>query len=147
MKVILKQEYEQLGTMGDIVTVKDGFARNFLIPQNIAVPATRRNMKVLQEEQKMADSRKNKERQLAEKTAAELSEVSITAAVKVGEEERIFGSVTSQMIADLLKEKGYDIDKKKIELEEPVKALGVYTVGVKLHQDVEGKFRLWVVKE
>jgi len=147
MKVILKQEYENLGKIGDVVEVKDGYARNFLIPQNIAVLANKRNVKILQEEQKMSERRRNKERRQAEKFAEELGNVSLTAAVKVGEEDRIFGSVTAQMISDLLKEKGFDIDKKKIELEEPVKALGVYTVGIKLHHDVEAKVRLWVVKE
>jgi len=147
MKVILKQDYEQLGKTGEVVEVKNGYARNFLIPQNIAAPANKRNMKILEEELKMVDRRKNKERVQAEKFAEELGKVSITAAVKVGEDERLFGSVTSQMISDLLKEKGYDIDKKKIDLEEPVKALGVYTVNIKLYHDVNAKVRLWVVKE
>ncbi|RKY78999.1 50S ribosomal protein L9 [candidate division KSB1 bacterium] len=147
MKVILKQDYEQLGKTGEVVEVKNGYARNFLIPQNIAAPANKRNMKILEEELKMVDRRKNKERVQAEKFAEELGKVSITAAVKVGEDERLFGSVTSQMISDLLKEKGYDVDKKKIDLEEPVKALGVYTVNIKLYHDINAKVRLWVVKE
>ncbi|MCD6116087.1 50S ribosomal protein L9 [bacterium] len=147
MKVILKQKYESLGTIGDVVDVKDGYARNFLIPQNIAVLANKRNVRILQEDQKMSEGRKNKEKKQAEKFAEELVSVSLTAAVKVGEEDRIFGSVTAQMISDLLKEKGYDIDKKKIDLEEPVKALGVYTVVIKLHHEVNAKVRLWVVKE
>ena len=147
MKVILKQKHESLGTIGDVVDVKDGYARNFLIPQNIAVLANKKNVRILQEDQKMSERRKNKEQKQAEKFAEELGSVSLTAAVKVGEEDRIFGSVTAQMISDLLKEKGYDVDKKKIDLEEPVKALGVYTVGIKLHHEVNAKVRLWVVKE
>ena len=147
MKVILKQDYESLGKTGDVVTVKDGFARNFLLPKDIAVVSTRANMKILEEEKKMAVHRKDKEKIQAEALAEELANVSITAAVTVGEEDKVFGSVTAQTIADLLKEKGFEIDKRKIILEEPIKALGVFTVSIKLHHDVDCKVRIWVVKE
>ena len=147
MKIILKQDCEKLGNIGDIITVKDGYARNFLIPQGIAILATRRNMSLLEEELKNKQRLKDMEKKAAEELAVELGKVSITAAVPVGEEEKIFGSVTSQMIADLLKEKDFDIDKKKIILDEPIKALGIYTVSVKLHSDVTATVRVWVVKE
>ena len=147
MKIILRQDYDPLGKTGEIVTVKDGYARNFLIPNRIGILATPKNMKILEEEQKMTVRRQNKDKRQAGVVAEELGKTSLTATVAVGEEDRVFGSVTSQTIADLLKEKGYDIDKRKIQLDEPIKALGIYTVIIKLHSDVEAKVRLWVVKE
>ena len=147
MKVILRQDYEALGKVGEVVTVKDGYARNFLIPQKIAIMANPHNMRILEEEQKRLEKQKDKDRRQAEGLANELETVSLTATVSVGEEDRVFGSVTAQTIADLLKEKGYDIDKRKILLDEPIKALGIYSVSLKLHADVEAKVRLWVVKE
>jgi large subunit ribosomal protein L9 len=147
MKVLLRQDYETLGKRGDIVSVKDGFARNFLLPKGIALTAKPSNQKVLEEEKRILAHRQVKDKRTAETIAKELEEVSVTAAVAVGEEDKVFGSVTSQNIADLLQEKGYTIDKRKILLDEPIKALGIYSVPVKLHQDVEVKIRLWVVKE
>ena len=147
MKIILRQNVERLGQRGDIITVKDGFARNYLIPRKLALVATPGNLRTFQEEKKQLDVRENKDRRLAEQLAKKLKSVSITATVAVGEEDRVFGSVTAQTIAGLLKDKGYEIDKKKILLEEPIKALGVYTVSLKLHHDVEGKVKVWVVKE
>jgi large subunit ribosomal protein L9 len=147
MKVILREDVERLGQRGDIVTVKPGYARNFLIPRKLALMATRGNLKTFEEEKKQLDVRENKTRRLADQQAGKLKSVSITATVSVGEEDRVFGSVTAQTIAGLLKEKGYDIDKKKILLEEPIKALGVYTVPIKLHHDVQAKVKVWVVKE
>jgi len=147
MKVILKKDYKDLGDCGTIVDVKSGYARNYLIPQGIGVIANKKNMKIFKEEQKRQEFQKNKEKRKAEEMAKKLDNISLTATVKVGEEDKVFGSVTSQDIAKLLQDKGYDIDKRKIELEEPIKALGVYTIGVKLHSDIEAKIRLWVVKE
>jgi len=147
MKVILRQDYEALGAVGEIVHVKDGYARNFLFPKGIAVAMTPRNLKILEEERRVDAIRKNKDRNKAEALAHEIEKISLTATLSVGEEDRVFGSVTAQTIADLLKEKNFDIDKRKIQLDEPIKALGVYTVPLKLHADVEAKIRLWVVKE
>jgi large subunit ribosomal protein L9 len=147
MKIILREDVERLGERGEIITVKDGYARNYLIPQKLALLATSGNMKMFEEEKKQRDVRGNKTRRLADQLAKKLKSVSITAAVSVGEEDRVFGSVTAQTISNLLKDKGFDIDKKKILLEEPIKALGVYTVLLKLHQDVQGKVKVWVVKE
>lgn len=147
MKIILKQDYETLGKAGEIITVKDGYGRNFLIPKGIAVTATERNMKILKEENKFQKVREEKGKRQAEALAEELEKISVTAAVAVGEEDRVFGSVTSQSIGELLQEKGYQIDKRKIILDEPIKALGVYTVPIKLHPEVEAKVRIWVVKE
>ena len=147
MKIILRQDYDPLGKIGEVVTVKDGYARNFLIPKKIGILATSKNMKILEEELKLVELRQNKDRRVAEAVAQELGKTSLTATVSVGEEDRVFGSVTAQTITDLLKEKGYEIDKRKVQLEEPIKALGIYTIIIKLHTDVEAKVRLWVVKE
>jgi len=147
MKVILRKEHEKLGTVGAVVDVKDGYARNFLIPKGIAYPANEGNMRALNEEKKQAERRSAKEQKTSEKLASELDKVSITLQVKVGEDEKLFGAVTSQMIADALKEKGFELDKRIIDLEEPIKALGIYTVNVKLPQNVTGKVKVWVVHE
>ena len=147
MKIILREEVPSLGVKGDVVNVAPGYARNFLIPRQLAFEATPSNLKVYEEEQRQKNVRANKEKRTAEKLAVELEKVSCTAPVAVGEEDRVFGSVTSQTIADLLKEKGFEIDKRKIVLEDPLKTLGVYTVLIKLHHDVEAKVKVWVVKE
>lgn len=147
MKIILRQDHQKLGKIGDVVDVKDGFARNFLLPRNIGYQATAGNMRTL-EEAKLQQSRLlGKESTRAQKLAAELEKTSITLKMKVGEDERLFGTVTSQMIADALAEKGFTIDKRIIEIEEPIKALGIYSVGLKLHPEVETKVKVWVVRE
>lgn len=147
MKVILRKDFEQLGKIGDIVTVKDGYARNFLIPRQIAYEATKSALKAIEVEKENYKKRIEKEKVEASKLALELEKVSVTIPVKVGEDDKLFGSVTSQMIADYLKEKGYEIDKRKIELEEPIKTLGIYEVNVKLHPEVATKVKVWVVRE
>ncbi len=147
MKVILRKEHEKLGQIGAVVDVKDGYARNFLIPKGIAYPATDGSVRALEEEKKQAERRSAKEQKSSQKLADELDKVSITLPMKVGEDEKLFGSVTSQMIADSLKEKGFDLDKRTIVLDEPIKALGIYTVDVRLLQNVVGKVKIWVVHE
>jgi large subunit ribosomal protein L9 len=147
MEVILRKEHEKLGAVGTKVVVKDGYARNFLIPRGLAYEATPGALRALEEEKKQAERRLSKELKSSEKLAQELEKVSITIQMKVGEDEKLFGSVTSQMIADSLKEKGFEIDKRIIDLEEPIKALGIYNVNVKLHQSVTGKVKVWVVRE
>lgn len=147
MKIILRSDYESLGTAGDVVTVKNGFARNFLIPQGHAVLATAKNMKLLEDERNRANRDQKKQLAEAETLSKELDKLSVTATVAVGEEDKVFGSVTAQDIADLLKEKEFEIDKRKILLDEPIKALGVYNIPVKIHSEVEASVRVWVVKE
>ncbi|MFC1554627.1 50S ribosomal protein L9 [candidate division KSB1 bacterium] len=146
MKVILRQDFESLGAIGEIVDVKPGYARNFLIPKKIVLPLTKGNLRVFEEERTREDMLVQREQTKAEKLAEQLEKVSVTASVTVGEEDRIFGTVTNQQVADLLKDKGYDIDKKNISIDEPVKALGIYPVTIKLHSNVESKIKLWVVK-
>ncbi|MBN1300899.1 MAG: 50S ribosomal protein L9 [Melioribacteraceae bacterium] len=147
MKVILRKNFEQLGKIGEVVSVKDGYARNFLIPRKIAYPAIAGNIRALEEEKIQLAKKQSKELEDAQALAAELEKVSITISVKVGEEDKIFGSVTSQMIAESLKEKGYDIDRRKIEIDEPIKALGIYSINIKIHSDVTAIVKTWVVRE
>jgi large subunit ribosomal protein L9 len=147
MKVILRKNFDQLGKVGDVVDVKNGYAMNYLIPRDIAAIATKGNMRSLEEEKVQKAKKEAKELDLASQLAEEISKVSITIPVKVGEEDKIFGSVTTQMIADALKEKGYDIDKRKIEIKDPIKALGIYEVDVRLHPSVSTVVKTWVVRE
>ncbi len=147
MKVILRKNFDKLGKVGDLVDVKDGFARNYLLPQNIAYVATEGGMRALEEEKKQHTYREQKVERNAQKIASRLDSVSITIKAKVGEDEKLFGSVTPQMIADSLQEQGFTIDKRIIELDEPIKALGIYTVPIKVHSNHTGKIKVWVVRE
>jgi large subunit ribosomal protein L9 len=147
MKVILRKNIETLGKLGDIVDVKEGYARNFLIPRKIAYSALDGNLKALEDEKKSIARKSEKELHVAEKISTELEKVSVTIPVQVGEEDKIFGSVTTQMIADALKEKDFDIDKRKIEIEESIKTLGIYNVNIKLHSNIDASIKVWVVRE
>lgn len=149
MKVLLRQNVETLGSIGDIVQVRDGYARNYLIPRGYAYVATDSNLRVLGEEKKRIQIRLNRELKESEKIALELEkhENAITIAMPVGEEDKLFGTVTKDMIAEKLAEKGFSIDKRKIEIDEAIKVLGIYTVNVKLHQGVTGKVKVWVVRQ
>ena len=147
MKVILRQNYESLGKIGDVIDVKDGFAHNFLLPRKIAYIALAGNLRALEDEKKAVVKKVQHELHTAENLATELEKISVTIPVQVGEEDKIFGAVTAQMIADSLKEKGYEIDKRKIEIDETIKTLGIYGVNIKLHPNVITKVKVWVVRE
>lgn len=147
MKVILRQDYEKLGKIGDIVSVKRGFGMNYLIPMKVVYPAQPNYVRMVQEEQNQKLVQVNKQKKQAGLLAKKMEAVSVTLAVSVGEGDKMFGSVTNQDIADALVKQGYDIDRKKIVLDDPIKALGIYSVPIKLHQDVETKIKVWVVKE
>ena len=147
MKVILRKNFDQLGKVGDTVSVKDGYARNFLIPRQVAYQATKGNIIALEEEKKQIQKKEAKELDAAQTMAANIEKVSVTIPVTVGEEDKIFGTVTTQMIADSLKEKGFDIDKRKIEITEPIKSLGIYSVTVKVHPSVTATVKTWVVRD
>ncbi len=147
MKVILKEDVEGLGNAGDIVNVRDGYARNYLIPRGLALRATARNVKALEKQRQMILQRINKERKRYEAFARRLSEFTVTIAKRAGEEGKLFGSVTSRDIADALEAMGYEIDRKKIELDEPIKSLGKYTVKVRLPYQVEAELAVEVVPE
>jgi large subunit ribosomal protein L9 len=146
MKVILKDDVEKLGAAGNVISVADGYARNFLFPRNLAVPATKGNLRSIDEIKKQKQFRENKRRREAEKMKDKLEKLSLTAEVQTGEEDKVFGSVTAANIASLIEKQGFEIDRRKILLEEPLKALGVYTIEVKLAPDVIAGVKLWVVK-
>jgi large subunit ribosomal protein L9 len=147
MELILLEDVESLGKRGERIVVKDGYARNFLLPRKLALPATDRGVKMMQHVEKMRAVREQKIHKEAEELAKALNKVSCTAEVQAGEDDRVFGSVTSADISELLKAQGFDVDKRKVIIEEPLKALGVYTIPVKLHHDVEAKVKVWVVKK
>ena len=147
MKVILRQNYEQLGEAGKVVDVKPGFARNYLVPKGIGYLATPDNLKRYESEKEQLNWRIIQEKKKAEELSKVLENVSCTITVQVGEEDKLFGSVTSQNIAEVLETQGHKIDKRKIVLEEPIKSLGIYSVPIKLHSEVEAKVKVWVVKE
>lgn len=147
MKIILKEDVQNLGQPGDIVMVKDGFARNYLLPRKLALAATAQNMKIYEQERKRVEAKRLQDKADAEAFAAKLKNVSLTVAVAVGEEDKVFGSVTAQNIADLLQSNGIEIDRRRILLNEPIKALGVYEIPIKVHSEVEAAVKLWVVKE
>ena len=147
MKVILKESVKDLGEMGDLVDVKRGYARNYLIPRGMALEATVRNVRMLEHQKRLVQDKIQKARQGAQGLAERLEAVSVTIAQKVGENDRLYGSVTSMQIAEALAAEGIEIDKKKIVLEEPIKKLGVYTVPVKLHPEVTANLKVWVVEE
>ena len=147
MKVILRKDIETLGNIGDIVDVKEGYARNFLIPRKIAYTALSGNLRALEDEKKSIARKSEKELNAAENVSTKLEKVSVTIPVQVGEEDKIFGSVTTQMIAEALKEKDFDIDKRKIEIEESIKTLGIYNVNIKLHSNINASIKVWVVRE
>jgi large subunit ribosomal protein L9 len=146
MEVILRDHVENLGRRGEIVKVADGYARNFLLPRNLALPATEGNKKRVTRERKIAETREAEERQSAEAIATRLTALDLTIPRKVGENDQLYGSVTNADIADLLKEKGFEIDRRKILLADPIKALGENTVPVKLHRDVTAQVRVTVSK-
>ena len=147
MKVILLKDVESLGSAGEVVQVKDGYGRNFLIPRNEALVATDTNVAQFESLRKQHEAVAERERRAAEGGAKKLEADSLTAQVKVGEEDRLFGSVTVQNVAELLEEKGYEIDRRAIHLGDGFRELGVYNVEVRLHADVTATVKLWVVKE
>jgi len=147
MKVILREDISDLGAAGQTIEVKSGYARNYLIPRNLAIPATQANLNAIGEIARQQESREKKERRAAEKVKAAIEKLELSAEVLVGEEERLYGSVTSLEIAALLAEQGVTVDKRMIQLDEPIKALGVYTIPVKVEKQVTANLKVWVVKK
>ena len=147
MDVILREDVEKLGHAGKVVTVKDGYARNFLLPRGLAYLATDGNRRRLDEEQRQRDRRAAAEVSGARGVAAKLEAVSLSFTMKAGEGDKLFGSVTAGDIAERLQAEGLQVDRKAVELEEPIKALGVYKVPIRLHAEVKPEIRVWVVKE
>ena len=147
MEIILRQTVENLGHPGDVVTVKNGYARNFLLPRGFAFEATPGNLKRIAAERSRLEAAENDRRGSASELAKKLEEVQLTFSARVGEEGMLFGSVTSADIAEQLAAQGFNIEKRLIDLHEPIKALGVYRVPVKLHADVKPEIRVWVIKQ
>jgi large subunit ribosomal protein L9 len=147
MQVILKKDIEKLGKAGEVASVKDGYARNYLIPKGLALVATPGNLKVIEREKKKETVLLEQAKQQAQEIAEKINATSCTISVKAGEDGKLFGSVTNQDIALAYKQEGINIDRKKIELTEPIKEVGVFKVNVKLHPEVIAEAKIWVVKE
>jgi len=147
MKVILKEDVEKLGHAGEVIDVADGFGRNYLLPRNLAIPASKGNVKSIDVIKKQKQTRDNKKRREAEKIKDKLEKLSLTSEVLTGEDDKVFGSVTANDIAELILKQGIEIDRRKIHLDEPLKALGVYTISVKLAPETTAQVKLWVVKK
>jgi len=147
MQLILRADVENLGRLGEVVTVKPGYGRNYLVPQGLAMAATQANLKVFEQERKKLQARMDSARAAAQDVADKLAALSLTIEVRVGENDKLYGSVTTAQIADLLAASGVEVDRKKILLDEPIRALGRYEVEVKLHADVRGKVAVAVVRQ
>jgi large subunit ribosomal protein L9 len=147
MEVILLENVKGIGERGDTDKVAAGYARNYLIPNKYAISSTGAGAKVFAELERQRAHRDSKAKRLAEDAAKKFENISVHIPMEVGEEDRLFGSVTSADIAEALKTQGIEVDKRKIVLEEPLKQLGVYNVPVKLYAEVEGKIKVWVVKK
>ena len=147
MEVILREHIDNLGRRGDIVKVAEGYARNYLLPRKLALAVTESNKRQIDRERKVAEAREVEEKGQAEALAQRLAQVELEIARRVGENETLYGSVTSADVAHALQAKGFEIDKRKIQLAEPIKALGESSVPVKIHRDVVAQVRVKVVPE
>ena len=147
MEVILREHVDNLGRRGDVVKVTPGYARNYLLPRKLALPVTDANKKQIERERKNAEVRELEEKTQAEAFAKRLAETDISIGRRVGENDTLYGSVTSADIAHALTVKGFEIDKRKITLPEPLKALGEFTVPIRIHRDVTAQIKVHVVKE
>ena len=146
MKVILLSDVENLGESGDVIAVKPGYARNKLIPQGLELRASNRNVAVANENKKVATAKLERENQALNVLAKKLSKVEITIEVKVGDEEKMFGSITNKDIHKELIDKGFEIERNQISIKEPIKALGIYHINVKISKDITSDVKLYVIK-
>ena len=147
MEVILRQHVDNLGRRGDVVKVADGYARNFLLPRKLALVVTVGNRKQIERERSKLDALEAEEQKVAEAIAARLAGVEVEIARKVGETEALYGSVTTVDVAAALHAKGFDLDRRKVQLQEPIKKLGEFDVPVKLHREVVARIKVKVVAE
>jgi large subunit ribosomal protein L9 len=145
MKIVLRQDVDSLGMEGQVFDVADGYARNFLIPRGFALAATQQNLKLIEAQRKKIEEKRLKAKEEAEKAKLSLSELVVTIAQKAGEEDKLYGSVTSMDIADQLEKRGVQIDRKRIRLDRPIKTLGEFAVPVKLHPEVTASIKVVVV--
>jgi large subunit ribosomal protein L9 len=147
MEVILRQSVEKLGSPGDVVKVSNGYARNYLLPRGIAVIATEGNKKQIEAQRQRLEAAEDARRDQAQGMAGTLEQVSLTFSARVGEEGKLFGSVTAGDIVQQLEALGHKIEKRQVDLHEPIKALGVYRVPIRLHADVKPEIKVWVIKQ
>lgn len=147
MEVILQQDVDNLGTIGDVVRVKPGYARNYLLPRGLALVADRKNLQVLEHHKRAVAAKKAKAEKAAQEAAGRLTSLAVTIPARVGEEDRLFGSVTNSDIQRALAEQGFEIDRKKIQLSAPIKQLGEHEVAVSLGAGVKATVRVTVVRE
>ena len=147
MQVILKKHIENVGHAGDLINVAPGFARNYLIPKNLAILANAKNIKQMEHHNRLKQAIKEKHMRDCEKMAKTIESLSLTIIRKSGENDKLFGSVTSMDIEEALANEGVTVERKRIHLEEPIKSLGIYTVPIRLHQEVTANLKVWVVKE
>ena len=147
MEIILREHIDNLGRRGDVVKVAAGYARNYLLPRKLALPVTDNNRRQIDRERKLAEVREAAERQAAEAFAAKLASVECVVARRVGEQETLYGSVTSADIADCLTAQQIDVDKRKIQLDDPIRALGEFSVPIKVHRDVTAHVAVKVVRD
>ena len=147
MNIILMENVEKLGQVGDVVKVKDGYARNYLLPRQLGMPATTGNMKRIEKEKTKRLAIWEAEKKEAQEKADILSKVSLTIAVEVNDQEKLYGAISESDILEAFEAEGQKIDKKSLVLEKPVDDLGIFEVGVKLHPQVIAKIRLWVTKK
>lgn len=147
MKVFLKEDVKNLGKIGDVVNVAEGYARNFLLPKKVAVEANPKNLKEFEHNKRIIQERAAKIKDASKATADKLSALTLTIKAKAGEEDKLFGSVTTMDIAEAFKAEGFEVDKKKILLGEPIKRLGEYTVEVKIHSEVNATVKVQVISD
>ena|SRR5437867_8401090 len=147
MQIVLKEDIEKLGRRGEVVKVADGYARNYLLPLGKALLATPGNMKVIEREKRRYVARLTKDREDNEALASRIRALSLTLVRKVGESDMLYGSVTSSDIAEGLEKEGIVVDKRRVQLVDPIKSLGIYQVPIRLHPEVTAEVKVWVVKE
>ncbi len=147
MKVVLREDIQSLGKMGTIKEVKNGYANNYLIPHKLAYPATEQYLKIFENEKKANEKRLLKIKKESEELKTKIENLSISITAKTGEEDKLYGSITTQDIIEKVKEQGLNLSKKQISLEEQIKKLGIYHIPVKLSSDVSASLKVWVIKE
>jgi len=147
MELILREDVQGLGVRGDVIDVAAGYARNYLLPRGLAALATEAQKRVLEKETKLREIRDEKIKSVLSAVAEKMSDLSTTIVVQAGEEDKLYGSVTAHDIAEAIKNQGFEVDQKQVLLDEPIKKLGIYTVPVKLHREIEVAVKVWVVKE
>ena len=147
MEIILKQDIDKLGKVGEVVEVKDGYARNFLLPKGLGLRANATNLKVVEREKQKALLRLEQEKTEAQALAEKINATSCTVSVEAGQDGKLFGSVTTQDIAQAYKAEGINLDKRKIELEQPIKEVGVFKISIKIHPELNVQAKVWVVKQ